>query len=487
MAQEIKIVARTFELDKVAEISGYSIEDLENNTNSDLTLLAGKAAGVCYMPDDYFENGVQNEEKALARATSTSKSGHHSVYDHGQITLVVTTNKMMAMILNSLGVYATSEKSARYTKMQPETELELELYNKWTDKIQELIIEKYPDTDDDILNTRLCKKLGIDKTVLIKNNKISVSLNNFDHLCNEDKLLDVYNILAELKKSDTLPSRKLAMENARYMISVFTPTTMLYTMSFRQMHLIIDYLYKLEVNCKDLLDNFSTKLYNYCKELREEFERVLGEQRIYENKNQYIRFLEYQHKSDLVGITNRKKLAVVEDEETRLKMLTKGKKEVIGDSYTLVYGGSLAMLAQAQRHRTIRYTMYLKEAGQFGFYIPPILRNTELAKEWTEDIKSVAYCIPQGTMVRITEQGIFEDFVLKCKERLCGRAQLEIANITKENMEKFIDNCDNLSGLNQLLLDSVTSDDEVIPRCMFSDFRCTEGCKWGAKAFERLI
>ena len=38
---------------------------------------------------------------------------------------------------------------------------------------------------------------------------------------------------------------KLAQENARYMISVFTPTTMEYTVSFRQLFLIIDYFEKL--------------------------------------------------------------------------------------------------------------------------------------------------------------------------------------------------------------------------------------------------
>ena len=125
--QSIKIVAKTCEVD-VNDINTERI-------NKELTLLAGKAAGVCYMPDDYMEKGIQNEEKAFARAKQTAESGHHSVYDHGHITFVVKTNKMIAMILNSLGVYATSEKSARYTKMKPETELELQLYEKWKVKI----------------------------------------------------------------------------------------------------------------------------------------------------------------------------------------------------------------------------------------------------------------------------------------------------------------------------------------------------------------
>ena len=166
MTHEVKVVARTFEVG-----AEHNTEDM----NRELTILSGKAAGVCYMPDDYAENGIQDEVKALKRAAGNSESGHHSVYEHGQISFVIKTSKMMAMVLNSLGVYTTSEKSARYTKMQPETELELELYNKWKKKVQDLILSYYPNTDDAILNTRLCKKLGIEKKKLVKNNIIEVS------------------------------------------------------------------------------------------------------------------------------------------------------------------------------------------------------------------------------------------------------------------------------------------------------------------------
>ena len=129
---------------------------------------------------------------------------------------------------------------------------------------------------------------------------------------------------------------------------------------------------------------------------------------------------------------------------------------MLGDSYTLVYEGSLAMLAQAQRHRTLRYTMCLQEPGERGFYVPEIVKDAGLEDEWTEDIESVKYCIPQGTMVRITEQGIFEDFALKCKERMCGRAQLEVMRATTESLEKFVLNRNNLSYLNKQLLLSMT-------------------------------
>jgi hypothetical protein len=290
-----------------------------------------------------------------------------------------------------------------------------------------------------------------------------------------------------------LPSYKIAQENARYMISVYTPTAIEYTTSFRQIFLIIDYLSKLETNLSYAEDKFSKSLIKYVVELKDEFKKVVGTERLHDNKNQYIRFLEAQHTGSFFGPEKDKKFVEYRDLQERLEDV---KKEVIADSYTVSYYGSLAMLAQAQRHRTLRYTMLLREPGQYGFYIPEIIKDAgnKCIDEWINDITKVAYCVPQGTMVRITEQGIFEDFILKCKERLCGRAQLEVMLQTKETCKKFIDNKDNLSLCNQELLDDsteydmISEKDKVCARCRFTDFNCTEGCKWGpGEALTRLV
>lgn len=479
MKQEVKVVARTYEVPE-----GETSEKL----NTDLTILSGKAAGVCYMPDNYFEDGVQNVDKALTRAAGTSKSGHHSVYDHGHITFVIKTNKMMCMILNSLGVYASSEKSARYTKMQPETELELQLYEKWKDKITQLILTKYPCIDDEMLTKEWLKKYTDGAGYIIKGgNRLEI-----ENILNatEDRVAKEWWQEQKKKIEKNLPSRKLAQENARYMISVFTPTTIEYTVSFRQAFLTMDYLAELINNCKHAKDSFSKKLLNSAEELLVALSEAVGDAKLHDNKNQYIRFLEAQHIGEMKGT----EFKVFDDFEQRLQ----AKKQIIGDSYTLVYYGSLAMLAQAQRHRTLRYTMLLRDAETFsyGFYTPEIVKDAGLEDEWQEDIKSVAYCVPQGTIVRITEQGLFEDFALKCKERMCGRAQLEVMKSTTNSVKQFIDNKDNLSYSNQKLLESMTlkSDNidckELAPcaRCQFKDFKCSEGCQWGPRgALNRLI
>lgn len=448
MENKVKVLLRTMEVND-ERING----DVVSTIKDDFTKIGGKAAGVCYMPDDYFSNGIQNDESAIKRAHGNAKNGHHSVFGHCKITFEVKTSKMMAMVLNSIGVYDTSEKSARYTKMQPKTEREQEMYDKWRVIIQKEILKRYPTMDDDMLSTRMCKKLGIENTPgTIRNG-------SFSHIKEDDYMEE---ILKELKTSETLPSYKLAQENARYMISVFTPTVLMYTISDRNLSLLIEHLKALKELDSYEKSNFSKMLADEAYDLAEAFEEVVGTDRlVFDNKGEKIRFLSWQN--DM--ISNPELL----------------KKTTIADSYTLSYKGSLAMLAQAQRHRTLRYEMVLSEAGDYGYYVPKIVQKAGLTDEWLKDIESVSYCVPQGTIVNITEQGIVEDFVLKCKERMCGRAQLEIMESTRNALELFSKSKENLCKLNQDAIDRCTDDfGAALPRCAFKDFKCTEGCYWHA-------
>jgi len=116
-------------------------------------------AGICLMPDDYLSQGIQNEASSLKRAEGTVNSGHHSVYDHAHMTLTIEgIPKILAMLLNSTEDYVTSEKSARYTVLKPETEAELVLYEKWIVKFTDLISKTYPNIDPKMVN-----KLALEK------------------------------------------------------------------------------------------------------------------------------------------------------------------------------------------------------------------------------------------------------------------------------------------------------------------------------------
>lgn len=449
------IIGRTFEVDK----EGNPITS--GNTRRDFETLSGKEAGICYSKENYLSDEIQKTDNALKRAAFTAKNGHLSVFEHCSINLILETNKAIAMVLNSLGVYTTSEKSARYTTMVPQTDKEAELYKKWLGILHKEILKQYPDIDDIVLSKKMCKKMGVDYSKIIVNGSISQ--------IKEDEWLEEE--LRVEKSSKELPSYKLAQENARYMLSVFTPTVMGYTISYRQMFRICDLVENYLTNGNDRT-SFGEKLRPHLEDLVKTFKELLPSSlykediQLNDNKNQYIRFIE-------AGIG-------VQAERNLVGKLTE-KVSTFGDSYTAVYNGSLAMLAQAQRHRTLKYTMYLDKAEQF--YIPCIIREAGLTAEWLSDISSIADVFPQGTLVRITEQGTFEDFALKCKERLCGRAQLEIAKSTEALVKNFYCNRKNLSFINRETIESMydSNNDRVKARCEYKDFTCVEGCRWNSK------
>ena len=391
------------ELVELAMCEMDMLSDIENKLS-----LAGKTAGICYMKDDYTSDTMQNRELAVKRARGTAKMGHHSIYDHGSITLLISgIPKIIAMLLNNTQYYTTSEKSARYTIMKPETHLESIMYNKWVEKFKGVIKELYTEIDN-------------------------------------------YTV------------EKLAQENARYLLSIFTPTVMAYTTSNRQLSYVVDWCDKMKEQLKEkgLVGNFYDRV---CSELllfKEELIEAIGGQVISDNKNRGFN------------------LFAAENNESN---------EIFGDVYKLNYKATLAEIAQAQRHRTITHQISMNTES-LEFYVPKCIVNTELEKEWIEDITKLSYCYPQGTIVNVTERGVFENFILKSKERMCGRAQLEICNISEHYMSKFIENRHQLSYENQKLLDRNTSNGKACTKCLMDEFKCKEVCHWGSKqGLTRLV
>lgn len=359
-------------------------------TKEEAINFAGKSAGVCYLSVSMEELFNEDVEKTRKRAQMTLKSGHHSVYDHPVFNLgLIEIPKILAIILNNEKMYTTSEKSARYTKMKPSKEEE-KLYLKWINIYKEKIQERYPNFDD--------------------------------------------------KKAT-----KLAQENARKLISVFTPsTTMEYTVSLRQinyiMHWFDDYV-------KDEDDNDFNKL---LKPYMKEFNECL--------KNLYIDDLNSNVKNRTISLFAQRK-----------------RQEEFGENYCINYKASFDEFAQAQRHRTINYEIQLTEEVQYS--IPKIIRGTNLEKEWIHDIESLSHLFPQGMLVNVNERGTYENYILKCKERLCGAAQLDIALRTKENLEKYIKN---VKGKNEDVYKELLKYNTGA-RCTFEGFKCNQPCVFGPK------
>ena len=358
---------------------------------------AGKSAGICYLPHNTEKLFSESEEKTIKRAENTLKSGHHSVYSHSVYNFVLEgIPKILAMILNNEKMYNTSEKSARYTKMES-TGIEKELYEEWIEIYKEKIKEKYKDFD-------------------------------------EKKVL------------------KLAQENARGIISVFTPaTTMEYTTDFRQINYIIHW-------AEDFIENAENTLFNQkLKEVLKDFINQMPDIII----------------PELNSKTKNRTFSL---------FAKRDRKEEFGENYSTNYEVSFSELAQAQRHRTIYYEMQIKDKA--SYYVPKIIRNTELETKWIKDLSSLENNFPQAMLVKVNERGTVENFILKCQERICGAAQLEIMNQTKDTLDKYIEKTRNTNkDVYEYLLPYSKG-----ARCTFPGFKCTAPCVFGGiNALNRSI
>lgn len=349
---------------------------------------SGKSAGICYLPDTVETLFAEAPEKTQRRADGNIKSGHHSVFGHPTYNLCLEgIPKILAMILNNEKIYNTSEKSARYTHMEPSPQ-EKELYEKWIEIFKEQILTQYPKFED--------------KRAL-----------------------------------------KLAQENARYLISVFTPATVMeYTVNFGQLNYIINW-------AKDYIKNAEENVFSI--KLKETFKE----------------FLAAMPDLEIEGLDSRNK-----NRNFSLFAKRKNRNEEFGENYSVTYLASFAQLAQAQRHRTLSYEMTLLDEPKY--YVPPIIAETNLEKEWLKDISSLKEFFPQGMLVQVNERGTIENFVLKCMERLCGFSQLEIMQETKNIMNKYLEATKDKPELYQYLLPYSRG-----ARCTFPGWKCDSPCVFG--------
>lgn len=361
--------------------------------------LSGKIAGVCYDKEGFLHLYNEKEEKTKRRINMTLNNGHHSVYDHITISFnLQNIPKILAMVLNNEHQYTTSEKSARYTPIirgdgSVITTDEEKLYNKWISIFKNKITEQY------------------------------------GYIYNDNKI------------------QKLAQENARYLVTVFMPTQMIYSTSLRQINYLASWMEEYIKNV-DMNNAFERKLALWMKELLEELYRLnVLEERLMKN-DKY------------------RGLSLFSDD-------LDNKKDYFGDVYSTLYKGSFAQLAQAQRHRTLDYKMEILEEKEY--FIPPIIIDSRaLVTEWLGDMNIVKDVTPQGELVKINEVGKYEDFILKCKERLCSAAQLEIMQQTKETLLKYKKA---LEVANNPLANDIIKYTHGA-RCTFPDFNCSSDCKF---------
>ena len=342
-----------------------STKENYQGTKEEFDSLAGHGAGVCYLADTMETLINEPKEKTERRVGLIKSSRHLSPFDHSFITLQIRDiPKIVAMALNNEQFYVTNEKSARYTKMVLTPE-EQAYYDKWLDIFQAEMRERCQPEDPKWYN---------DKRIL-----------------------------------------KLAQENARYLTSVFTPTTMWYTLSYRQFNILYTLIKDESVRLSGKEDAFSQRL---AKGFGDFAEMLAG----LKDPNG-VSYLDE-------GLTNNAK-------HRRLSLLLdKPFERCFGDFYSSSYKGSFAEYAQTERHRTLSYGITMLENPEF--YIPPILKaKPELVQRWQRDCFALKSNFPQGMLVMISEGGRFEKFLEKVDERNCSQAQLEIDHQTADTLRQM--------------------------------------------------
>jgi len=207
-------------------------------------------------------------------------------------------------------------------------------------------------------------------------------------------------------------ARKLAQENARYLISVFTPTNMVYSTSFRQLNYLCHWF-------EDEIKQPSNNFYASIVPSMQEFVDFCKDKNLFSDK-----------------LDDRKDRTLSLFDEPVLKT-------IYSSNYQGVYKMSFACLAQEQRHRTIDYSInkftFVNDFSKITeFYIPPIIAGNErLRDEYLKDIATVAEFLPQGTLLDVSEAGSYKNFILKAKERLCACAQKEIRDLTLVQTKEY--------------------------------------------------
>lgn len=362
--------------------------------------LSGKIAGVCYDEEGFDHLMLEDEEKTIKRANKTLNNGHHSVFGHVNLSLNLQgVPKILAMTLNNEHEYTTSEKSGRYTPViRTEgsiiTEKEEELYNKWVEIFKIKIKNEYGDVFNDF--------------------KIQT----------------------------------LAQENARSLVTVFMPTTLIYTTSLRQINYIASWMERYIKENGESKDKFKSELSSSMEGFLSELDKL----------NILIPGLMTNDKNRSFSLFGSN---------------LDNKKDYFGDVYSTNYKMSFAGLAQAQRHRTLDYKM--ERTDEKEYFVPPILENDPvLVNEWLHDIESVKDVIPNGELVLVNENGNYENFILKCQERLCTAAQLEIMRQTRDTLLKYRDA---LKESDSPLYEDIEKYTHGA-RCTFPNFECSKPCKF---------
>lgn len=473
------------------ETDGISQAQME-----DLKTYCGKNAGISQLREGFFGTAVSDPEKALPRFRNTVRMGHMSIADHAWVeVLFENASRMMAMIMNSLQYYNTTEKSGRYTEMTGNTPEQRALYDKWNEKFRKRIMEIHPDYNDTFIERQL-RSMHTDSAIEVKNGRVFAYNSAITPSPKMDitESEDIQKSLNTILSNPRLPVNTRSQENARYILSIFTKsTTFGYTTTLAQWNYIYDwcerYLEQFEYgNSGKLLRNIKDDTYDGTLRTATFFEeqvyKDLADLRVYLRENLYVEDLRDHKKRGFDMLTD------IFDENHFMKDYDHEYDENIRFAYTTDYETSLIVLSHLHRHKTLKYYMNL-DVSNAGFYVPVFIKGTPDEKEWLDDMESVREQIPAGMLVHVIETGTLDNFALKTSERFCGCAMLETMLNVKSVAEKFVKLYE--SG-RATWLEKTVIEKFYDPKCEKLRTKatitdgCHEGCYFGCEhALDRIV
>lgn len=417
---------------------------LDNADTLNLWNIAGYSAGICYMPEDYFTSDKCTIENNIKRFENCVNNGHQSVADHAWVEIKLTgISKALAMWLNSLKFYVTSEKSARYTIMDA---LYSEKYDKWREKGADYIKQVLPD--------------------------------------HPDKRVE-----------------KMAAERARMMLDINAPmTTMAYSATLRQWNIIYDWCthmreYWVGTYSSEHLPTFYAKLVDELEELAANIRHMnILVDGLVDIKNCFPNAIMPPF-PDGLSVFHCFPVTEHENDTSFINPITSVQQLYVRHN-TITVGGyaTPAMLAQLQRHRRLTVKMDFNDAHFVSIPCPfngyDAKLDEDLKREWAKDIDDMCKSgrIPIGVGIPFTCTGAPDDIYTMVVERCCGCAQKEIRDFACNVRDIF---CESFPySMDQLDIDAIYTWGDVIAkyerrakpnqqsltRC--SVCKCNNPCEW---------
>ena len=426
-------------------MQGYVKEDGKFDLKKAL-ISSGVKAAICYKEtidnvavSPSMVREMESDKILLNRGLNTLRDQHSTPNEHQVVSLEITgIPKAFLMVLNNEKQYTADERSLRYTEVEPNdiiSEKEVELYNKWLKIIEENITEKY---------------------------------------------LKLYTKTSGSEKRARSTIHKLAQENARYMVSVFTPTTTTYTVPWIQINKVISYMEKV---IKNPIDEFEKKLVPYFEEFiikLKDLNVSLTYKNLYDaikDDEEILEFIKTKH-PNIIENKDSNLLYYKNTKDVELSLFA-NRNKFSGINSDNIYGASIsynnyesfACLAHENRHRSIECEMLIPK--EFKFFVPPILTE-EQKKDWENDMLSVKDVFPQGQLLKVNRiMSIRAMLKFVAQERACERAQLEIQDIYTNDIIPTV--YKELENTNEKLAEEVKPYVKKL-RCGFPGYKCPGTC-----------